>query len=256
MAAWTVVTGACGAALIAGIYFNVFQVDWHAFDLKNWWDGGMGVFTSPSWALYRHGERDLLEPALFIMAGKTLLARPKYWGAQVATWRLALTPVVLVAAAAGLAAGGIWLLDFGLPRLWHALLGGYRVTAPPVISHSSWQEIVLGLAIGLVLHPLWAPVGATLQGHYLRTAATRAHARGGTPLWVRYPLAPPVVRERYESLRDTYDTVVDDGGGALRRWGIAAGTVLAAYLVITGFIAHYWLGTGHTIPALDSFLPH
>jgi hypothetical protein len=241
MILWSVIVGACGAALVAGAYYLGLQAPWHLdigslhlHDLKSWWDSGMGLFHSASWVLYRHGERDLGEPAVATMAVMTLLAGPKYWGTRVPAWRLLLTPVLIIVLAAALIAGGIWLINFGLPAL--ARHNTY-----------SWENLVLGFGIGRVLHRLWAPVGATIQGFQLDKAVARAHASGKTPLWVREPLMPPVIRERFTWMRQFSAAVIRLAETS--RWFrvvMAVLMVVAFVLIVTGFIAHYWIGTGHT----------
>src|SRR5216684_4171149 len=184
MTAWSLAAGFAGACFVAGLYFLLLQVNWHVnidgvkfqiFNLKPWWDG---LFSAKSWPLYRHGLRDLGEPAAAVMGVMTLLARPKWWGTRLRGWQLALSPLVLAVVATGLILGGIWLLDFGLPNLWHVLFGAYRVTAPAWIAHSSWQTLLLGFLIGRVLHPLWAPAGATLQGYRIDASVNRALVTG------------------------------------------------------------------------------
>jgi hypothetical protein len=259
MLAWSAAAGACGAALVAGLYFLVLQVNWHVhigsvqfriFYLKPWFDGGMGIFRSASWVLYRHGERDLLEPAAAVMGVMTLLAKPKWWGVRAGPVRLVTAPLVLLAVAVALAAGGVWLLDFGLPHAWHSALGSYRVTAPGWISHSSWQNFVLGFLIGRVLHRIWAPVGATIQGYQIDKAVDRTRLRhdGRRPLWVRWPLMAPVVRERFAWIM-AHDTEVQERDATSKAL-IAVIAVACFLLTAAGFIAHYWIGAGHTFPYL------
>jgi len=268
MIGWGVFVAVCGAALVAGLYFNVLQVNWHVhvgglnfrlFYLKNWWDGegawarrgGMGFIRSPSWPLYRHGLRDLGEPAVATMAVKTLLAKAKWWGVRVGPARLLLTPFVLVALTVAMALGGIWLTDFALPGAWHTAFGSYLLTPPPGfawVSHASLETLALGFAIGLVLHRVWAPCGATLQGAYADRAVDRARLHGAAPFWVRLPLAPVQLRERFAWMME-HDTATDERRD-IPRWLIVSITVVLAYLVVTGFIAHYWIGAGRSFPYL------
>lgn len=254
MVVWGVVAAALGSALVAGVYFGVFQVRWHIgswqiFYLKPWFDGGLGgMFKSASWVLYRHGERDLLEPAVATMGVKTLLAKPKWWSVRVPAWRLALTPPVLIAIAVALAAGGVWLLDFGLPRVWHAGFGTYHVTAPSFISHSSWQVIVLGILIGLVLHRLWAPCGATIQGAIVDHSVDRHQLGGRIPVWATKPVSPPVIRERwwYTDAHNAEITQRDPASKAL----IMVIIVACVLLTLLGLLAQHWIGLGHSVPYL------
>jgi len=256
---WGAVAAALGSALIAGIYFGVFQVRWYVhvasvhfqiFYLKHWFDSGMGVFNRyKSWVLYRHGERDLLEPAMATMFVKTLLAKPKWWGIRCGRFRLIATPVLLVALAVGLAAGGVWLLDFGLPNAWHALKLG-TVTAPSWISHSSWQVILLGIVIGLVLHRLWAPVGATIQGFIVDRSVDRfkVSSRSNPPVWTRAPISPPVLRERWWQMKE-HDISVRVRDQA-SKWLITVLIFVCTILILLGLLAQHWIGLGHSVPYL------
>lgn len=251
--AWTTIVGLLGASFIAGVYllglethwfFHAGSLFWNGWDFKHRWDY---LFSFKSWTLYRHGIRNLLEPALFVMAGKTLLAKPKYWGHQASSARLILTPPLLVVLATGLAVGGVWLLDFGLPELWRHLFGTYAVTAPGAIANSSWQTILLGLLIGLVLHPIWAPVGATLQGFEIDRSVDKFRARTSDrlPLWVRFPLAPPVVRERFCNILET-DTETGNPS-ASRKWVLILVSVLIVLVTLVGVVAKFYLAKGNTL---------
>ena len=248
--AGAVVLGALGAALIAGGYFNLLQVNWHLFDLKHWWDH---LFPYASWALYRHGERNLGEPAAAVMVILSITAPPKTWRYRLSGWQVALRAVVLVVLAVGLIAGAIWLIDFGLPAGWHHL------KLPDWSGHFAWagkaslEVLVAGFLIGRVLHVVWGPAGATVQGHLARRAAARIERRGGrAPLWLRYPLVPVQVRERVSVALLSSEKPAQRG--RVSRWAVTAAitlaAVLAAYLIVTGFIAHYWIGAGHSFPFL------
>lgn len=247
---WSAIAAVLGSGFIAGLYFGVFEVNWHIgnqqlFNLKPWWDG---LFHSSSWGLYRHGLRDLLEPAFATMGVKTVMAKRKYWSKHCPTWRLALTPPLILALGIGLAAGGVWLLDFGLPNAWHGAQLG-TVTAPPWISHSSWQVIVLGIVIGLVLHPLWGPVGASLQGRMVKRSVE--HKAPTEPLWVKLPLAPPTMRERWVVIASTFTP----GSAALRtsradRWVVSSMLVVGILITLLGLLAQHWIGLGHSVPYL------
>jgi uncharacterized protein YjeT (DUF2065 family) len=269
MVTWKVIAGFAGACFVAGLYFLLLQVNWHVsidgvkfqvFNLKPWWDG---LFSSRSWVLYRHGLRDLGEPAAATMGVMTLIASPKTWGTRLGTRRLVTAPLVLAAVAVVLIIGGVWLLDFGLPQAWHALFGAYRVTAPAWIAHSSWQNLLLGFLIGRVLHPLWAPVGATLQGYRVDAAVDRALVTGRTPLWVGLPVVPPVIRERFSwDLAGRELTAGEKLGGVMHpsqlheqpdrstRALIIALIIIGVLFTVAGALAKFWIATGHGFPYL------
>jgi hypothetical protein len=243
MLVWGAVAAVLGAGFIAGLYFGILQVNWHAFWLKPWWDN---LFHDSWWPVYRHTAfRDIPEPAFATMGVLTLMAKPKYWDRTIGTFRLAATPVLLVILTFALGIGGTWLLNFGLPASWRSDLAWH-----------SAGDLILGVAIGkLVLHPLWAPVGASLQGHLLDGSANRAAARRRVPVWVRLPLSPPVIRERFSRL---YDTSLSTAGGLYtadnttgKRWMMAVMVLVFIVVTAVGLMGHYWAGTGHVI----SFLP-
>lgn len=259
-AGWSVIAAILGPCLIAGLYYVILEQRYyihigsfnHGASLKHWWDGGMGWIHSPSWVLYRHGVRDLLEPAAAIMGIKTLLASPKYWDKRVSGVRLVTAPVVLLALAIGMAVGGVWLLDFGLPNLWHHSFGTYTVTAPSAIANSSWQILLIGFVIAQVLHRYWAPVGATLQGFWVDRAVDRAHLTYRLPLWVRYPLMPPVVRERFARLFDTSTDETTEQHGATSRRLIVAVSIVLVLVTIIGGLAKFGFAHGLTVPYLTT----
>jgi hypothetical protein len=251
---WSAIAAVLGSGFVAGLYFGVFQVRWtihgrQLFYLKPWFDSGLGLFHSGNWVLYRHGLRDLIEPAFAVMGIKTLLASPRHWNDRVAAWRLAVTPVALIALAVGLAAGGIWLLDFGLPHAWHWAFGTQRVTAPPWIAHSSWQVIVLGAIMGyFVLHPLWAPVGATIQGRIIDRSVDRHKLGARIPLWATKPVSPPVVRERWW-WTSAHDATVSERDATSK---VLITIIVVVFVLVTalGLLAAHWIGLGHTVPYL------
>lgn len=116
---------------------------------------------------------------------------------------------------------------------WHAALPGWLAT---YLTTWNWQPVVIGVLAGLVVHRLYRPVGATVQAVFVERSVVRYKARvkawakrparpgwrhSGVeaaardavlrgpdagkpqyPAWVRYPLAPPVVRELFCELAD------------------------------------------------------
>jgi hypothetical protein len=258
MVFWSVIAAVLGAGFVAGLYFGILQVDWHVhvgsvnfqlFYLKKWWDSGMGVTHSGNWVLYRHAAfRDIAEPALATMAVLTLLAKPRWWGVRVGTLRLVTAPVILIAATFAMGILGVWLLDFGFPAAWHHVFGSH-VLPLGFLGKASAGTLILGFLIGRVLHRWWAPVGATLQGHLLDRSADRAHRNGRTPLWVKLPIAPPVIRERF-SLMYRDDEEIRDVG-TVNHWLILAIVTVFVLVTALGLAGHYWVGTlNQAIPYL------
>lgn len=260
MLAWSVAAGFAGACFIAGLYFLWLQLKWHvhwgAFNhgssLKLWWDN---LFSFKSWALYRHGLRDLGEPAAATAGVRTLLAKPKWWTVRLKAWQLAAVLLLLAVTAVALITGGTWLINFGLPAAWHAL-GWHRVTGPDWIAHSSWENLALGLlVIGPVLHWIWAPAGATLQGYRIDAAVGRALAARRTPLWVNWPAVPPVVRERFawdlaSRQRSQRGSIVHPAQlheqlGRGTRIFMAVLVAVGVLVTLTGIIAKFWISAHH-----------
>lgn len=248
MLAWSVIAGFLGAGFIAGLYFGILQANWHVFYLKAWWDG---LFSQSWWPVYRHSAfRDIPEPAFATMGVMTLLAKPKYWDRPVSNLRLVTAPVILVLVTFILGIGGTWLLHYGLP-----------VNVRTVLAWHAAGNLILGFIIGRVLHAFWAPVGAALQGNLLDGSAERAARRSlrahkrRIPLWVRWPLTPPVIREHFSSL---FSESLESGKhGAEKKRRPVIRTVLITIMVLAaaaitalGVAGHYWAGTGHVIPWL------
>lgn len=274
---WSAAAALLGAAFVAGLYDGVLQVRWYVhvgsfhlelFYLKGWWDG---LFPYNWWPLYRHAAfRDIAEPAVATMAVKTLLASRKWWGVRVGNVRLLTAPLVVVFLTLGLGVLGVWLTDFALPAVWAwacSGLGhpGFKVSAH-FLGKASASQLVLGFVIGQAVHRYWAPVGATLQGAFLDRAVDRRQAvvnRARIPMdravridlagwhivpaWVRLPLSPPVIRERFaEMWRGNADVKIRKGHGKV----IALATVFVVLVTLLGLVGHYWAGAGHTVPYL------
>jgi hypothetical protein len=246
MTVWGAVAAFLGAGFIAGLYFGIFEVNWHVFYLKPWWDH---LFTEGWWPVYRHTAfRDIPEPAFAAMGVKTLMAAPKYWGKRVGTARLVITPFVIIALTLILGVAGTWLLNYGLPL--HVRNG---------LSWHSAGELILGVVIGLVLHRIWAPVGSTIQGHLSESAAEKGLRRRHIPVWVKLPLAPPVVRERFNvnyklfkaaRLNETAPPMDRPSRG--KAWAITGIVILFVLITALGIVAHYYVGAGHSLPWLTN----
>ncbi len=278
---WGVVAALLGAGFVAGLYDGLWQVHWYVhigslhfeiFWLKTWWDN---LFPYKWWTLYRHGAfRDLLEPAVATIFVKTLMAKSKAGMKRVGPWRLAVTPVLVILVACALGVAGIWLIDFSGPWAWaHAASAahapGFKVSAH-FLGTLSVPQIVLGIAIGQAVHRLWAPCGYTLQGILMDHSVDRkqaivrnAGARFGIgpeqavemdtagwhiiPAFVRWPLSPPVIRERWAATWRTNVAVVVHRA---RPWLVTAIVFTAFLVTLLGLVGHYWAGAGHTVPYL------
>lgn len=266
--AWKLVVGLLAAAVVAGLYFGLLQVNWYAhigpvhfrlFYLKNWWNAGhftTWLIPPRDWATYRHvAFRNLLEPEIAIIAVLTLIAKPKYWGKRAGTPYLIAAPFILLSAAIVLNMCGVWLLY----SVWPGAFWNHGTLAK-----LSAAQLLLGLVIGKVLHPLWAPAGSTLQEFQLERAVARAGKRGRVPLWVKLPAAPPALRERFSQMwrvAKATETAVPAKAAVLKTaMAKTAGThrlvltvisVVFFLLMLLGLAGHYWVGVlGRSIPYL------
>lgn len=241
MILWSVIAGFLGAGFIAGLYFGILEVNWHLFWLKPWWDG---LFKQAWWPTYRHTAfRDIPEPAFATMGVMTLIAKQKYWDKPVGNIRLAATPLLVIVLTFALGVAGTWLLNYGLPA-----------AARSDLAWHSAGDLILGFAIGRVMHVLWAPVGATIQGRLLEGSADKASARHHVPAWVRYPLAPPVMRERFAHLYAKSRQVTGNAftSSTWRRYLIAVMVLVFIVVTVIGLLGHYYAGTGHSIVFLPT----
>lgn len=250
MLLWSVVAAVLGAGFIAGLYYLVLEMHWYVhigalhwngFTLKNWWDN---LSSSPNWATYRHTAfRDIPESAFATMGVLTLLVKPKWWETKVGTLRLATAPVVLILSTFAMGLAGTWLLHFGLPE-------GART----FLAHGQAGNLILGFLIGRILHRFWAPVGATIQSKLLGRTVTASYRRKSIPVWVRYPLTPPVVRERFSKIYTESvawrETLVKKTKRNLAYWYLTALTTGFTVVTVVGLVAHYWIGKGHNVPYL------
>lgn len=245
---WSAVVGAMGAAFVAGLYFNITQVRWGPFYLKPAWDG---LFPGNAWEYFRHGYRDQGEPLLAFLIVGTVFAKRKHWTVDVSKTRRALAPVLLILAAFAWITAGVAFLYYVLP-----VLPG--VGSPPNHYLLLAGTVVVGFLGGKLVRPFWTPVGASINGWLIDRSVDRYVIRKAAdpslnpPAWVRHwYLAPLPTRERWVWQMDHNAEVTQRWNAPLWLRALAAlGVLLVAYFVITGFIAHFWIGAGHDFPFL------
>ncbi len=266
MRLWMVILGLAGVALVAGFYDGILQVDWHVhigqvdfqlFYLKPWWDAGSWwPHFLGHWKGYRdYAFRNELEPALAVVFIMSLVAGPAYWDRRQASWKIGIRFVLLVVAGIGLGVLGFWLADFGMPGLWaHAATAtghrGYTLDgAFSWAGRASLFTLAWGAAMGLVLHRIWGPAGATIQGYWTDRIADKGRERGHVAWYVRLAFSWPTLRERYSQLY--LDASIKLARpGRVSRGLIATILFVVVLLVALGATGKWWAGHGHIVPYL------
>lgn len=205
---WSFAAATAGAYIISALYYLITQVHWTSgghtvLFLKHDWDH---LIDTTWWRLARHDVRDVYEGVLATLFVKSLMANwKKAHGTRAGAVRLITAPLLIIVAALPIVVAGIWVLHFAGPWLWHHTLHhrvlrlSFHLPAwlDTYLSTWNWQPEVIGVIAGLVVHRLYRPVGNTVQLFFIERAVTRARNTGNVPVWVRYPLTPPVVRERF-----------------------------------------------------------
>jgi hypothetical protein len=113
------------------------------------------------------------------------------------------------------------------------------------LSTWNWQPLLIGVLAGLVVHRLYRPIGNTVQLFFIEIAVTRTRATGTIPGWVRHPLTPPVIRERFSWMLDNDVTVEKHGA-----WIKVVAPVLTVILVVLALYSAFirlWFAK-HGIP--------
>ncbi len=254
--AWSLVAATAGAYAVSAVYYLLTQVDWTSgghtvLYLRPGWNG---LLSTPWWPVARHDIRDVYEGVLATLLVKSLMANwKKAHGERAGAFRLLTAPLVIVVAALPIVLAGIWVINFAGPWLWH-LAFGHKVVRLSVampswlsayLSTWNWQPLVIGVIAGQVVHRIYRPAGNTVQLFFIESAVSRARRTGRVPAWVRHPLAPPVVRERFSWMLDN-DVPVGRHGPWIRILAPVMSAILAVLAVYGGFI-RLWLAK-HGVP--------
>ncbi len=204
-----------GTLVIVAVYYLLVQVKWPGIGghtilyLKPDWDR---LFAFQQWPADRHDIRDVYEAVLATLFVKSLLANWKKSRRVAPAWYVAISPLVIIAAAAPIVIGGVFLINHAGPELWHHALG-HRVLGNPVhmpqrlawlgtyLAGFPWQPAAIGIFAGLVVHRVYAPAGNTVQLYFVGRAVDRARdalgaGEGNPERHLPHWPAPPVVRER------------------------------------------------------------
>jgi len=243
--AWSAAAATIGAYMVSAVYYLLFETRWHAgghtiLYLKPRWDH---LLSYRWWQPARHDIRDVYEGVFATLFVRSLVAKwRRYHGARVGPVRMALSPLVIFLAALPVVLVGIWLIDISGPALWHHI-AGHRVLHAHValpgwlsayLSLWNWQPLLIGIAAGLVVHRVYRPVGNTVQLVMVERAVSRARRTGRQPVWVRLPLMPPVVRERFCYLTDDNIPVESHG-----RWIAVVTPVMVTVLFLLAAYGAY-----------------
>jgi hypothetical protein len=264
--AWALGAGLLAAAFVAGLYYGWWEVHWTfgglgiSWDLKAWWDAGTWwPRWLGHWALYRHTAfRDQLEPGIGTLIALTIVVRnAKLWQTRIGPARLVLTPPAILAVTIALGVLGVWLNYFGLPMAWAHVASAVGHPGFTLDQYFRWAgklslfTLAWGVGMGFVLHRLWAPVGATLQGFAVDWLANRAHAAQRIPLYIKLPLSPPPARERFMRLYDDSDATTAVPVSDAMKWLLFIFLVFVFLVTLLGLMGHYYVGVmGHTVPYL------
>src|SRR5215470_16747557 len=191
---WSFLAANIGALIISALYYIFVrlrgQVGCHTIlYLKPKWDN---LFSFQGWKTDRHDLRNVYEALLATLFVKSLLANWRTHNRRAPAWYVVLSPIVIVVVAFPIVAAGIWLINYGLPYLWHALVGHHvlhnTVHFPyqlawlgTYLSSWRWQPLVIGVLAGLVVHRVYAPAGNTVQLYFIERSVDRARdaAAGG-----------------------------------------------------------------------------
>ena len=223
---WSFAAATAGAYIISALYYLIIQVHWSSgghtiLYLRPQWNG---LLTTKWWPKARHDIRDVYEGALATLLVKSLLANWKKAHAErVGAFRVLTAPLLIIVAALPIVIAGIWVINFAAPWLWHHTVGHrvvhFSANVPAwlgtFLSTWNWEPLLIGIIAGLVVHRLYRPIGNTVQLFFIEIGVTRARLTGKIPAWVRYPITPPVIRERFAWMMDN-DIPVEKHGAWIR----------------------------------------
>jgi hypothetical protein len=247
---WSFAGATAGAYIISALYYLITQVHWTSgghtvLYLKPGWDG---LFNTAWWPVARHDIRDVYEGVLATLLVKSLMANwKKAHGDRAGAFRIAISPLVVTLAALPVVIAGVWVVNFGGPWLWHHTLHHrvlhLAVTLPAwldtYLSTWNWQPLLIGIIAGLVVHHLFRPVGNAIQLFFIEVGVNRSRSTGVIPAWVRHPITPPVIRERFAWMMAN-DIAVERHGPWIR---IVAPVMTAICLILAlyGAFIRLWL---------------
>ena len=258
---WSFLAANIGALIISALYYIFVELRWQVgghtiLDLKPKWDN---LFSFQGWKTDRHDLRNVYEALLATLFVKSLLADWRKHDRRAPAWYVVLSPIVIVVVAFPIVAAGIWLINYALPYLWHAVFGHHVLHNPVHFSYQlswlgtylsswRWQPLVIGILAGLVVHRVYAPAGNTVQLYFIdrsvdrtRDAAAAGEENPSRHL-PRWPW-PPVIRERAAWIMQSDQPVPDRTFNIT--WAVRIVTVVLTALAIYGAYIRYVVAKGH-----------
>jgi hypothetical protein len=258
---WSFLAANVGALIISALYYLFVQLRWHIGDhtflyLKPDWDN---LFTFRGWAADRHDIRNVYEAILATLFVRSLLADWRKHDRRAPAWYVVLSPILIVVIAFPIVAAGVWLINYALPYVWHAVLAHHvlhnPVHMPPrlawfgtYLAGYPWQPVVIGILAGLVVHRVYAPAGNTVQLYFVgrsvdaaRDAAAAGEENPDRHL-PRWPW-PPVIRERAAWIMQTGQPVPDRTRDI--RLAVRILLVVLTALTLYGAYIRYIVAKGH-----------
>jgi hypothetical protein len=258
---WSFLAANIGALIISALYYLFVQLRWHigghtVLYLKPAWDH---LFSFHGWDADRHDVRNVYEALLATLFVKSLLANWRKKDRRAPAWYVVISPLLIVVAAFPVVAAGIWLINYGLPDLWHAWLTHHALRNPvhvprplawlgTYLSGFPWQPVVIGILAGLVVHRVYAPAGNPVQLYFIgrsvdktRDAITAGRDNPYRHL-PRWPWAP-LIRERAAWIMHNHLPVPDRTRNI--SWAVWIITVLLTGLAIYGGYVRYVIAKGH-----------
>jgi hypothetical protein len=259
---WSFLAANVGALIISALYYLFVQLRWHVgghtiLYLKHDWDY---LFSFQGWTADRHDIRDVYEALLATLFVRSLLANWRKKDRRAPAWYVVISPLLIVVVAFPIVAAGIWLINYGLPDIWHTLFA-HRALHNPVhmpsrlawlgtyVSGFPWQPAVIGIVAGLVVHRVYAPAGNTVQLYFVGRSVDRtrdAIAAGEENPYRHLPRWPwpPVIRERAAWIMERGLPVPDRTFDI--RWAVRVVTVVFVGLAIYGGYVRYVIAKGHS----------
>jgi hypothetical protein len=258
---WFIVGANVGAWIISALYYIFVELRWHVgghtfLYLKPDWDH---LFSFHGWPADRHDVRDVYEAVLATLFVRSLLANWRKHDRRAPAWYVAISPILIVVAAFPVVVAGIWLINYGLPDVWHAVLA-HHVLHNPVhfpyrlawlgtyLAGYPWQPVLIGILAGQVVHRVYAPAGNSVQLYFIgrsvdktrdAIAAGEEHPDRHLPRWPW----PPVIRERAAWIMANQLPVPNRTFDI--RLAVRIVTIVLAALAIYGAYVRYVIAKGH-----------